>query len=102
MSDNTSLVQRIEDLEVQLRTLREAAPIRSIPGNTIAIKALLNSLLSAKVPEERDAIIEVARNRAQVFAANDFPVGTITDIDGPFRRQMNADIDAFFESLRSA
>ncbi len=101
MDDNTSLERRVQNLEDQLNTLREAAVIRSLPGNTVAIKALLKSLLSATVPAERNTIFEVATAIAESAAIEAMPIGSLTDIDSPARRRMLNDINAFFNDLRS-
>ena len=101
MSDNTELEQRVEELENQLKTLREAQPIQSLPGNTIAFKAFLKGLLAAEVPEERDTFLEVVRGIADADARAAMPIESLTDVDSLARKKMIAVIDAFFIDLSS-
>ena len=101
-NDIAYLKDRIQELEDQLTILREAEPILSLPGAIIAIKALLKSLVSAKVPEERDAILEVAGTMAESIAAEAMPIYSLTDIDSPARRRMFSDIAAFLGDIRSS
>ena len=100
-NDIAYLKDRIQELEDQLTILREAEPIQSIVGNMIAIKALLKSLVSAKVPEEREAILNAAGSMAESIAAEVMPIHSLTDIDSPAHRRMFSDIAAFLGDLRS-
>ena len=96
-----NLNDRIQQLEDQLQTLREAEPIQSLPGAMIAIKALLKSLVSTKAPKEREAILNAAGSMAEFLMAEDMPIHSLTDIDSSAHRRALADINAFIDDLRS-